>query len=67
MAKGYKENEQAFGTGDISMLEGKHRVKILEVMQDESDNYWYEVEGLDLIPPVRLLTREVPQSALEQI
>lgn len=67
MAKGYKENEQAFATGDIVLLEGKHRCKILTVMQDENGNFWYEVEGIDLLPPVRLLTREVPQSALEKI
>lgn len=67
MAKGYEANEQAFGVGDIVMLEGKHRCKILEVMQDEDNSYWYEVEGIDLLPPVRLLTREVPQDALENI
>lgn len=67
MAKGYEANEQAFGVGDIAMLEGKHRVKILECFQDEDDSWWYEVEGIDLIPPIRLLTREIPQDALEAI
>ena len=67
MAKGYKETEQAFGVGDLVMLGGKHRCKILTVMQDENNEYWYEVEGIDLIPPVRLLTREVPQGVLENI
>lgn len=67
MAKGYWAIEQAFGVGDVVLLEGKHRCKVLQVMQDENNEYWYEVEGLDLIPPVRLLTREVPQSALERI
>ncbi len=67
MAKGYKENEKAFAIGDIVMLEGKHRCKILTVMQDEDNSFWYEVEGIDLIPLVRSITREVPQSALEKI
>lgn len=67
MAKGYKSNEQAFGVGDLAMLESKWRVKILEVMQDERNDYWYEVEGIDLTPPIRLLTREVPQAALETL
>lgn len=67
MARGYEPTEQAFGKGDIVMLEGKHRCKVLEVMQDEDNSFWYEVEGLDLIPPARLLIREVPQSALESI
>lgn len=67
MAKNYEENEQAFGKGDLALLENRHRVKILAVMQDEDGSYWYEVEGIDLIPPVRLLTREVPQSALEHL
>lgn len=67
MAKGYKATEQAFGQGDLAMLEGKHRVKIIEVMQDEDDSWWYEVEGIDLIPPIRMLTREVPQDALEAL
>ena len=67
MARDYKENAKAFATGDIVILEGKHRCKILAVMQDEDNNFWYEVEGIDLLPPVRLLTREVPQSALEKI
>lgn len=58
---------QKFGVGDIVMLERKHRCKILEVMQDEDGSYWYEVEGIDLLPPIRLLTREVPQDALESI
>lgn len=65
--KGYKENEQAFGQGDLAILEGKWRVKILEVIEDEDGSYWYEVEGIDLIPAIRGITREVPQKALEQI
>lgn len=66
MAKGYWAIEQAFGEGDIAILDGKHRVKILAVFEDENGEFWYEVEGIDLLPPVRLLTREVPQDALEQ-
>lgn len=58
---------QKFGVGDVVMLEGKHRCKILEVIQDEDGSYWYEVEGIDLLPLIRLLTREVPQDALESI
>lgn len=67
MAKGYECNEQAFGQGDLAMLEGKHRVKIIEVIEDEDGSYWYEVEGIDLLPSVRSITREVPQKALESI
>ena len=65
MAKGYEVTEQAFGIGDIAMLEGKHRVKILEVIQDEDNSFWYEVEGIDLLPSFRRITREVSQDALE--
>lgn len=67
MARGYEVTEQAFGVGDVAMLEGTHRVKILEVIQDEDNSFWYEVEGLDLIPPFRRITREVSQDVLEQI
>lgn len=66
MAKGYEENEQAFGVGDIARL-GEFRVKVLEVIQDEDDSYWYEVEPIGFEPPARFKTREVPQSALERI
>ena len=65
--KNYHDTEQAFGIGDIALLDGKHRVKILQVFQEEDDTYWYEVEGIDLIPSVRAITREVPQRALETI
>ena len=57
---------QQFGQGDIAILEGKHRVKILMPIQDEDGSWWYEVEGIDLTPPARLLTREVPKSALTE-
>ena len=67
MAKGYEANEQAFGVGDIAMLEEKHRVKILECFQDEDGSWWYDVEGIDLDPSIKWLTREVPQTRLEQI
>ena len=66
MAKGYEENEQAFGVGDIAMLYDT-KVKILEVAQDEKDSYWYIVEPINLEPPARLTTKEIPQSALERI
>lgn len=70
--KDYKDNEQAFGEGDIAFLVShsdpsiRHRVKIIMPIQDEDGSWWYEVEGLDLSPSVRLLTREVPQDWLEK-
>ena len=73
MAKGYTNKEQAFGVGDIAILVShndpsiSHRVKIIECISDESGEWWYEVEGIDLSPSVRLLTREVPQDWLEKI
>ena len=67
MAKGYEATEQAFGKGDVAILEGKFRVKILEVMQDEDDSFWYEVEGIDLLPQFKRITREVSQNALESL
>lgn len=67
MAKGYKETEQAFGVGDVVMVEGKFKCKVVTVMQDEDDSYWYEVEGLDFIPCIKSITREVPQSVIENI
>lgn len=67
MAKNYKDTEQAFGMGDIALLDGKFKVKILEVIQDEDNSWWYEVEGVDLLPEFRGITREVSQSSLEYI
>ena len=70
--KGYKKDEQAFGEGDIAILQSRqdpeirHRVKIIMPIQDEDGSWWYEVEGIDLSPSVRLLTREVPQEWLEK-
>ncbi len=70
--KGYKKDEQAFGVGDIAILQSQrdpsiqHRVRIILPIQDEDGSWWYEVEGLDLSPSVRLLTREVPQAWLEK-
>ena len=63
----YLETEQRFGVGDIAMLENKFKVKILQVFQEEDNSYWYEVEGLDLSPFARSITREVPQKALQAI
>lgn len=60
-------SNQKFGQGDLAML-GQHRVKVLECIYDDDKNeWWYEVEGIDLEPPVRLLTREVPQSSLKPL
>ena len=73
MAKNYTSAEQAFGIGDIALLRSHldpsivHRVKIIMPIQDEDGSWWYEIEGLDLSPSVRLLTREVPQDMLEAI
>lgn len=61
------KNKQTFRVGEIAMLEGKHRVKILNAFPYGHGEWWYEVEGIDLIPPIRMLTREVPQSALEKM
>ena len=65
MARGYEATEQAFSIGDIAMCEGKHRVKILEVIQDEDNSFWYVVEGIDLLPSFKRITREVSQDVLE--
>lgn len=55
---------QKFGQGDIAMLEGKFKVKIVMPIQDEDGSWWYEVEAIDFEAP---FNREVPQSALSQI
>ena len=63
MAKNYKENEQAFGVGDI-VTDGQFKMKILNVMHDEDDSFWYECVPIDfkmIIP----FTREIPQRKLE--
>lgn len=63
MAKNYEENEQAFGVGDI-VTDGQFKMKVLKVIQDEDDSYWYECEPVDfkmVIP----FTREIPQKRLE--
>lgn len=63
---------QKFGEGDIAILRSHrdptitHRVKIIMPIQDEDGSWWYEIEGLDIEPPFRLLTREVPQDWLEE-
>ena len=57
---------QKFGQGDIAKL-GSHRVKVLACFLDENGEWWYEVEGLDIDPGLRWLTREVPQDALEEL
>ena len=67
MAKGYKENEQAFGQGDIAILDNEYRVKVLNVFEEEDGSYWYEVEGTELLPAFKAITREVPQLRLEAV
>ena len=42
------------------MCEGRFKVKIVEVMQDEDGSIWYEVAPLEF----NSITREVPQNKL---
>ena len=61
-----KQENWKFGQGDLAML-GTHRVKIIECIQDDNNEYWYKIEALDLKPPLHLLSDEVPQSALKSL
>ena len=66
MAKNYEADEQAFGVGDVAQIIGSNtKVRIVEVIQDENNEYWYTVEALNLEAPARLTTNELPQSALD--
>ena len=56
--------KQEFGIGDIAMLDGKFRVKILDCFQDEDECWYYEVDAVDFKAS---FTREVPQGALARI
>ena len=68
MAKGYENTEQAFGVGDIALLtekDGKQwKVKIMEVWQDDDDNYGYLVLPAEFESRV---ARDIPQSMLDFI
>ena len=59
---------QEFGKGDIAMLED-FRVKVIECIYDDDTGEWfYEVECVDFDPLfARKHHREVPQSALKAI
>lgn len=64
MAKGYKENEQAFGVGDIAKWQNLYVVKIVEVLQGENNNYLYEIRTIEFVKPI---VRLVKQKELEMI
>lgn len=63
MAKNYKENEQAFGVGDL-VTDGQFKMKVLAVVQDEDGSHWYECVPVDFKMVVPF-TREIPQRKLE--
>lgn len=42
------DDNQRFGQGDVALLDGKFKVKIVMPIQDEDNSWWYEVESLEL-------------------
>ena len=57
------EESQRFGVGDIAMLDGQFRVKVIMPILD-NDTWFYEVEAVDFDAP---FTREVHQDQLSAI
>lgn len=58
----YTEIKPAFKQGDIAMCDGRFKVKVLEVIQDEDGSWWYEIQSIEFDS----ITREVPQSKLTE-
>lgn len=54
---------QRFGIGDVALLDGEFKVKIILPIQDEDGSWWYEVESIEF----NTFHREVKDSQLTSL